>query len=202
MARTGRVSKRRGSSGTLRYGAARVAVGLVITASPLAAIADAPGAAPAPPATAESERRSRDPGEPPAEATAPDLLSSGSAPLEALQSWYLVACDPATGAAVVGRTGGDLRVVRPGDQIEALEVVGLRSDRVLLRPAPGARGLEEIREVWLLRAERAGEPRLRVLRTRDESLRAARGALPVATEEPAPKGARTVRRPVPDGRPR
>ena len=94
------------------------------------------------------------------------------------------------------------RVVRPGDEIEALEVVGLRSDRVLLRPEPGAVGLEEIREVWLLRAERADEPRLRVLRTRDESLGAVRGALPVPTEAPAPKGARTVRRTVSGGGPR
>lgn len=194
MVRTGRVSIRRVSSGRPRFGAARVVLGVAVAAWPLAAIASSPGAeARRPP---ESETVLATPGavDPPSVRAARAGVDPGAASLSALHSWYLVASDPSTGAAVVGRAGGDLRVVRTGDEIEALEVVGLRTDGLLLRPEPGTPGLEQVREVWLLRGERPDEPRLRVVWTRDDGA----GGPKVSPSAPAgselPQGAKTVRR--------
>jgi hypothetical protein len=125
----------------------------------------------------------------------PTPVTEGAAlpPIEVLESWSFLAGDPSTGAAVLGRVGEGLHIVRPGDRVGLFEVAAARTDRVVLRPLPGASGLENVREVWLLRDGRAGESRIRVVRLRDDSSRPLRSSPGSIDGSALPEGAKSVR---------
>jgi hypothetical protein len=193
VARTGNFPNRRKGAATRRFGAVRAAFGLLLALPWGIAVADSPqgstdrastraDAAPPPDSRDEASGESTRP-----------VFESGAAALDALDAWYLVACDPTTGAAVVRRAGGGLRVVRRGERLESLEVAELRPDRLQLRPVPGSAGLEDVREVWLSRTRESDAPRIRIIRNRDEGDPHRRVVPPLSSEAPVPESARVVR---------
>lgn len=189
----GRFPKRRVGSAARRFGAVRVASALILAAASEAAVAQPAQVTTDRASTRAEEARRPEIRDDSSGAPTPAAFDSGAAVLGALDSWNLVACDPSTGAAVVRSVAGPLRVVRRGDRIETLEVAELRSDRLLLRPVPGSSGHDNVLAVWLSRAGNRDEPRVRVVRYRDESGPHPRVVPSRSAGSALPEGARVVR---------
>ncbi|MGH7856426.1 MAG: hypothetical protein ACREQY_03780 [Candidatus Binatia bacterium] len=87
-----------------------------------------------------------------------------------LSGWSLVATDEEGGAAVLSDPVGELRVVRRGDELASFRIIGVRAERLVLRPGPTVEPelRQTVREVWLSSKSDPAEPSLQILTTTDD----------------------------------